>query len=210
LTRTSIKIPALVDLDEVLENSYRDFHAKGFDYLCLRRTPERTVKAYFFEGDVAQAPEVIAPHDHRYSFRTEVLTGSVVNRLYQPVLSETPDAEPYELFDYATPLNGGDGFTWKKLAWLSRMPLRLYGPGDTYSMRATEVHTIRIAGPETILLLDQGPDILPLSQPTSCYRMAGAKEPPSLDELYSKMDADHATKRIRQLFRALGRLEAAA
>jgi hypothetical protein len=133
LTRTSIKIPALVDLDEVLENSYRDFHAKGFDYLCLRRTPERTVKAYFFEGDVAQAPEVIAPHDHRYSFRTEVLTGSVVNRLYQPVLSETPDAEPYELFDYATPLNGGDGFTWKKLAWLSRMPLRLYPPRCTPS-----------------------------------------------------------------------------
>lgn len=62
-----------VHLDEILAHSFTDFHAKGLDYLCLLRSPEITVKAYFFEGDVASAPEVVVPHDHRYCFNTRVL-----------------------------------------------------------------------------------------------------------------------------------------
>lgn len=207
---TTIRLPGLVELDEILEHSYRDFHAKGFDYLCLTRSPERTVKAYFFEGDVAELPEVVVPHDHRYNFLTEVVSGSVVNRLFTPTVEGHRNARAYERFDYLTPLNGGDGFAWKKEAWLQAVPARLFCAGDTYSMRATEVHTIHITGAETILVLEQGPDIVPVGQPTAAYRPAGQRDPISLDGLYSRMDSDHAMRRLKQLYRAVGRMREAA
>lgn len=54
-----------IDLQQALKNSYRNYHAKGVDYLCVGRTPQLTQKIYFidgFEGDV------VVPHDHRYEF----------------------------------------------------------------------------------------------------------------------------------------------
>lgn len=198
-------VPAVVDLDEMLANSFRDFHVKGFDYLCLRRSPERTVKAYFFDGDVSTAPEVVMPHDHRYAFLTTVAAGSVVNRVYHQTLEGKPEAQTYERFDYLTPLNGGSGFAWRETCWLAMHDQRLFGPQDTYAMRAQDIHTIRIAGPETILVLDQGPDVVDVGVPTSSWRPSGQRDAPVLDGLYSRMDSDHALKRLRQLTVAIAR-----
>jgi hypothetical protein len=207
---TTIRVPKLIDIDTMLEHSFRDFHAKGLDYLCLHRSPERTVKAYFFEGDTVRAPELVAAHDHRYNFLSEVVCGGVANRLFMPVLNEGTGGIPFERFDYRTPLNGGDGFTWKELAWLSIKSTRLYGARDTYSLRATEIHTIKIARPDTILLIEQGPDVRPHGEPTSTFRLAGRKEPPSLAGLYRRMDADHALMRHAQLMQAIERAREAA
>lgn len=63
------------DTSTLIQNSYRDFHAKGLDYVCLKRTPDHTVKVYFLDGDVSKVPEVVNPHDHRYAFETTVLSG---------------------------------------------------------------------------------------------------------------------------------------
>ena len=38
-------------IDDIQANSYRDFHAKGLDYLCIRRDLELTLKVYFFDGE---------------------------------------------------------------------------------------------------------------------------------------------------------------
>lgn len=46
-----------VDLDSVLANSYKDFHCKGLDYICLQRKPFLTIKAYFFEDAIVDLPE---------------------------------------------------------------------------------------------------------------------------------------------------------
>lgn len=196
--------PDLIDLGEVLANSYRDFHVKGFDYLCLKRSEAETIKVYFFDGDVSKAPEVVIPHDHRYGFRTDVVAGSMVNRKFVVGGRCDPDAKPYERFDYLTPLNGGPGFTWRETAWLRAYTETEYQVGENYSMGANGIHTIQITGPETIICLRQYADLIPVGKPTSAYRPDGMREPPSLDGLYRPMDADHALRRIATLRDLLG------
>ena len=63
--------------------SFKDFHTKGFDYLCLKRTPH-TIKLYILDGDASKLPGVVNPHDHRYAFRTTVLCGEMVDYRFIP------------------------------------------------------------------------------------------------------------------------------
>lgn len=173
--------------DELLacmqEHSFKDFHVKGFDYVCLKRTPELTRKVYFFNGDVSQLPEVVNPHNHRYNFTTTVLRGHMSNSQY----IESPQGEVYNEFSYMTPLNGGDGFTWKKETRLFEVNRMFYAGGYSntdYTMLAHEFHTIRMHADDTVLVLDQYPDIKPLWEPTRTF--IGKKEAPNLNGLYSK------------------------
>lgn len=147
----------------MLQNSYRNFHAKWFDYLCLKRTPELTLKAYFFEGDVSRLPEVVMPHDHRYAFQTYCLSGKVLDRSYHQVRDPRvrclADVKPYDAFDYLTPLNGGSGFEWTEEVWL-HCPWHKQltrGPGGSYRHDPADIHTIQIAGDQTVLLLRSQP-----------------------------------------------------
>lgn len=187
----------MIDLEHILANSFRDFHVKGFDYLCLKRSPTETVKVYFFDGDVATSPEAVIPHDHRYHFETTCLAGSVVNHDFHPASPEKCAAAPYERFDYLTPLNGGDGFKWTGMVWLNRFQSARYEAGQRYSLRAEQIHTITVR-PDTVLQLIQREDVVPVGVPTSAFRPVRMKEPPSLDGLYLPMDADHALMRLRQ------------
>jgi hypothetical protein len=196
---TSAEPSGQVDLDHVLANSFRDFHVKGFDYLCLKRSPAETVKVYFFDGDVAQMPEAVVPHDHRYPFWTDCLSGEVVNHQFVELFGKRYRDEGilHERFEYRTPLNGGDGFTWQREAWLFRTAGRVYARGGGYGMRHDELHTITVR-PDTVIRLVQFADALPLDVPTAAFRPAGQRDPISLDGLYRPMDADHALMRLAQ------------
>ena len=51
-----------LNIDNVIENSFKNFHAKGLDYICLSRTPQLTLKLYILDGDASESPEVVNPH----------------------------------------------------------------------------------------------------------------------------------------------------
>ena len=182
-------------LDQMMENSYQNFHVKGFDYLCLFRTPSWTRKVYFFEGDITKLPEIVSPHDHRYNFRTSILLGSCSNSIY---LENDEYGKVYQEFDWETPLNGGDGFKWVKETRLFERRRDFYVPGDTYFLRHHEMHTIRMHSDETILLLDQYTSLVG-DTPTKTFHPE--KEPPSLDGIYEKFTPDRLLERIEQLDR---------
>ena len=181
----------------MVEHSYRDFHAKGVDYLCLSRTPELTRKVYFFDEVDSSASDVVAPHDHRYRFETTVLQGVLTNVRYRRALADAPGARAYEQFAYMTPLNGGAGFAWETEAWLEPIHDADYFPSSRHHHDPHELHTIRVT-PFTVIVLDQFEDIVPLDQPTRTWLPAGKRQPPSLDGLYSRMDADRALWRLQQ------------
>ena len=67
-----------------------------------------------------------------------------------------------------------------------------FTPGDSYDMRAEDFHTIRIAMNETVLMLLQKEDVVPLDKPTLTFTRD--REPPSLDGLYSRFTADEVVK----------------
>lgn len=185
-------------LKSIIDHSFKDFHVKGFDYICLRRQPELTEKFYFFSGDVRHLPEVVAPHNHRYDFCTDVITGGVTNYLF---VDDEEAGATYNEFDYMTPLNGGSGFTWRGERKLRQTSTRVYWPKQGYVLSADQLHTIRIITDGTVLRLRQFEDVVPLTEPTQMFTMAD--KAPRLSGLYSKFTADEVLKKLR-LLSALG------
>lgn len=193
-----------INVDRLVENSFKDFHAKGLDYLCLGRTNELTLKAYFFEGDAQDAGEVVNPHDHRYPFATQCFSGRIRNKWYVQT-SWADENERYNMFEWRTPLNGGNGFTQ-----IGRCPLREMrhgdaAPGERYWMEAEEFHTVQVLEPDTVIVLLQFADVIPLDEPTLTFTQSD--EPPDLSGLYGKFTADQAVKRLRLLQDLAGKLD---
>ena len=186
----------VLDIERVIADSYKNFHTRGFDYICLYRSPEWTQKIYTFDGDVAKLPEVINPHDHRYDFTTTCLYGAVENRWYNTLGHKKRDPV-YQKFEYRTPLNGGNGFSWVGEQRLRELRRETFRPGlgtASYGMGYNEIHTIKICRSGTILGLNQYADIVPLDKPTTTY--CHDSEPPSLTGLYDKFTADEILKKL--------------
>lgn len=191
-------------IEAIARNSFRNFHALGLDYLCLVRSPSVTIKAYFYDNPKAATPEVVCPHDHRYPFSTTVLAGQSGHIRYDV---GRPDrfggAHRYQRFAWRTPLNGGDGFIWAGEASLAPLCHENYVAGDSYWCRADEVHTITITRSDTILLLCQLADVVPLGHPTTTFVPGSDREPPNLTGLYDEMSEDHASKLLSRLAAAM-------
>lgn len=195
---TELPIPQRLDIDHIVEHSFKDMHIKGFHYLCLNRTETETTKLYFFDGDVSKLPEVVAPHDHRYDFETYVAAGAVENVWFRRAVSDemTKTAgQMFNWFEYRTPMNGGDGFTFAGEECLYEAHRSRFTNGESYYMQADDLHTIRIAGNETVLMLVQFEDIYPIEKPTSTFFTGNA---PSLDGLYTKFNADEVIALLRR------------
>jgi hypothetical protein len=193
------------NLHDVMEHSFKDYHVKGFDYLCLKRTPEETLKVYMFRDidprKFDMHGEVVCPHDHRYDFRTRVLAGSVHNRIYRDVvLPSSPLDVRYNRFIYQTPLNGGSGFQRVGSTYLREIYCSEYtSKSNAYSMDAEQLHTIRVSSPDTVLLLSQGPD----QDLGHTLTFSLEDRMPSLSGLYSKFTVDEVIERCKWL-RQLG------
>lgn len=210
-----------IDIDDVVEHSYKDFHTKGMDYLCLSRSPELTLKAYFFaEGmDSQEVGEVINPHNHRYDFRTQCFSGTIENQWYRPPPcwdgeSIGDECGPmYDVYEWRTPLLGSwpvaTGETRVGFEYIDRIPLQRYRirqcpAGSSYYMYADQLHTIRVVDPETCIVLQQYEDVVPASEPTHTFTQA--RQPPDISELYSGFTADQAVKRLALLREMADRL----
>ena len=181
-------------IEMMVENSFKNFHVKGFDYLCLKRTPEHTRKVYFFDGNVSHLPDVVSPHDHRYDFKTTILCGHMSNSHYVP---DDEYGEVFNEFEYRTPLNGGDGFTFKKEIRLREYRREFFIPHQVYLMQAPEFHTIRMHKEGTIIMLDQYRDVVPVDAPTKTF--IGSRKAPDLNGLYEKFTPDEIIDRYSKI-----------
>lgn len=199
----TIAFETTLDIDQIVANSYKDFHVKGFDYICIKRSPEETIKLYFFDGDVSKMPEVVAPHDHRYNFDTWVLAGTSENVWYKKIKSTWANdrdwrniGREFNRFSYMTPLNGGGGFKFDGTDRLFEIARKRYGRNEEcsdYGMLWHELHTIRIASNETVLMLRQYEDIVPLNSATFTYCLG---DPPALGGLYSRFTPDEVLDKL--------------
>lgn len=184
-------------LPHAMEHSFRDFHAKGLDYLCLRRSEDLTLKVYFFDGDSSLTPEVVNPHDHRYDFTSRVLDGVVENVTYRHSVLPGVGLK-YHAFSYLTPLNGGSGFKERGSAELVEDSRRPYYKGDQWRSYSETVHTLSIRERGTVLLLRQFRDCVPVGMPTTTYVQEG-RSAPTLDGLYSRFTTDQLIARVTEL-----------
>lgn len=192
-----------VSIEDVIANSFRDYHVKGFDYICVRRSPAQTVKLYFFDGDVSKMPEVVNPHDHRYDFETLCVTGCVENQWFRRVTAPESvtgwQTKTFQRFEYRTPLLGGAGFEHVGEEMLALVKQRQFDPWHLYWMNAEEIHTIRLVENETVIALMQYEDCVKDGVPT--FTFTRDREPPSLDGLYGKFTADQVFDKLKKLQR---------
>lgn len=194
-------------MQRLLATSYRNFHAKGFDYVCMRRSPDLTLKIYFFDMQPdasGMIPEVVRPHDHRYDFNTAVIRGAITNTVYREV--DVLRGTPYDRLRYYTPLNGGEGFAeGHDLVGLVVDNAIEYGVGQQYRSLHRTVHTLNKVLPGTILAVEQYADQVSLRAPTSTYINASERyigqpvKRPDLAGLYDRFTADAMLARLKQL-----------
>lgn len=185
--------------ETALANSYKNFHAKGFDYLCLKRTPELTEKVYFFRGQSDTLHDVVNPHDHRYDFRTQCLAGEVANHTWAVnYYGAGGTAGRFHRFDYDTPLNGGAGFTASGgEVGLNKGVSKRYSRGASYFLSHDTIHTISVQR-DTVIKLWQFEDVVPVGQSTRTF----TKSPDSLtldSGLYERFTPDELLTRFRWL-----------
>ncbi len=201
---SSVPLPNRVCVQTIVENSFKDFHTKGFDYLCVKRSPTETIKLYFFDGDITKLPEVVNPHDHRYDFDTWVLAGAGENIWFE----ENKNGFVFNEFEYRTPLNGGNGFTFSKETRLMETNRVRRVAGGHYYMEAQELHTIRIVENETVLMLRQCEDVVPLDRATKTFTQGRA---PDMNGLYNRFTADQVIAKLKNFEERTGyRFEMAA
>ena len=187
------------EVEEIIANSFKNFHAKGLDYICIHRSKKETVKVYFLDGDVTKLPEVINPHDHRYNFNTEVLAGAYVDHVYKEESRDSRIGDPYKTYAYLTPLNGGNGFTeiGHKEVYLNRYRSARCTVGNLPIISpAPRIHTIQMINDQTVLMLRQFEDVLPLDVATTCYIKEGYTKPDTTG-LYDKFTADELIARLK-------------
>jgi hypothetical protein len=186
---------ALEDASHLAAASFRNFHAKGFDYLCLRRTPELTVKLYVLQGDASKISEVVNPHDHRYAFRTTVVYGAMLDHRF---IRNGAYGKLYNAFDYSTPLNGGGGFVFRGKERLLKCESKLLTSGKKLMTAPDDLHTIQMISDKTILLLEQYADVVPVGVPTSTWVK---KKEPKFDTsgLYEKINEGQYRDAVRAI-----------
>jgi hypothetical protein len=183
-----------MQLDQAIQNSCHDFHATGIDYLCLHRTKELTVKAYFLGEGVALGKNVVNPHDHAYNFSTFVLSGTLANVNFYPTSSI---AEPvWFRHVYETPLRAAPRFSFDKPVRL-REEERYYEGGDHYYLDHAQVHTIRAYSSDVVMLLFQYKSERTADHGTGLF--LPDRNVPSLDNLYRPFNEDELTSALRRL-----------
>ena len=164
----------ITDPDLMINNSFKNFHAKGLDYVCIKRSPSYTLKVYLMDGDASKLPEVVNPHDHRYSFKTTVLAGEMVDYRFD---QSEDEGELYNAFDYRTPINGGEGFAHRGVERLKQSVSNVLCKGSTLVTSHKRLHTIGMKSDQTVLMLEQFEDKVPLDVATSCWSPVGKAEP---------------------------------
>lgn len=132
---------------DLVKQSRVNHHVKGLDYICLKRTPELTVKIYIIDRpDNDQSGFLVHPHNHRYNFDSIILKGSLKHYRFKE--DETPKA-----------WTNCDKF---KYQWENRKvyPMRKSNlmidsvetckEGSKYNVETHEIHTLEILEPTVI------------------------------------------------------------
>ena len=185
--------PTEEQLQQMLDTSFRNFHQKGFDYLCLKRDPAgQTIKVYFFDDNIRLGTDLVSPHDHRYVFHTRVLAGAISNSFYE----EDVYGDVYNEFLWRTPLLGGNGHEWSKETRLLETERRVMRAGEEYTMQVHQLHTIRVHRPGTVIELTCEPSVVPRHLPTRTF--IHDREAPKLNGLYDRFTADALLARLKQ------------
>ena len=141
----------------MLHSSVRNYATPGLTSFLVGGGGRGCVR--LFTSDRATR-EWVTPHSHRFNFTCLVLRGSVENILFERLPWETEATNRYAL-GRVRPIDGGlgryetireDGWAW----YIEKSTT--YQVGDTYSMEAEQIHSIRFSRKAEVLFFE-GPEV---------------------------------------------------
>lgn len=181
-----------IDWEKAAENSYTNFHVQGVSYLNLLRTERLTVKLYVFNNVQHNAQGfLVHPHTHAYNFTHRTMVGKITNHKFS-----INDGDDWNLYSFATPLNGGSGLTKIMPCGLTKLNTMLLPPGRSYYLDHEEVHTLSVRTDYAAALLLQFHDVNP-GGPTVMF--APHDEVPDCSNgLYQRMTAAQGRRLIEK------------
>lgn len=153
----SVHLSQLINrIDAMAYNRLANYIVPGVDSWLLGEAPTGGAKVRVFTA-TRQAEDWVTPHSHRFGFTALVLNGHVTNMLFE---RNDRDGELW-CTSSIDQVCGPDGIRQYKhvrdtapTSYVRRDTV--YGPGEVYSMRSNEIHSIRFAR-DTMVLMLEGP-----------------------------------------------------
>jgi len=130
------------NIDYMVENSIKDFHFKGLNYICFQFMPHLTVRLYVIEPSEPVDTKNVNIHNHLYDSQILVLTSSITNNVYKKIDGE--DYNHYYLTSALCPTNESKKIkldTLGKCSLEQIKSIQLF-PGDSHFQDHTEIHNV--------------------------------------------------------------------
>lgn len=137
---------------DALNKSLRDVHVKGLFSLVINGTEHGKLTRVFIASEKIK-PQQIQLHSHRYGIKLTPLSGCVKEHWFRR--SDAYSSFQASMFQYKSPLNGGNGLSYIEDVVGSILSQTL-PIGTTSKMVGDEIHTISCSKGSIWIVEEQG------------------------------------------------------
>ena len=142
----------------MLSNPIRNYATPGLSSFLVGADGPGCIRLFTSDRDTR---EWVTPHSHRFDFACLVLEGQVENILFEPAPAESPHLGNRYAVGELRQVDGGLGkyevHRTNKREWFVE-DSTVYVAGQSYSMKAEELHSIRFSRGSQVLFFE-GPEI---------------------------------------------------
>lgn len=151
----------LSDTDHLTEIAARSqLHPNGFMKIVLDRFTTQqghdiTLRLHRWPDDAQLIRD--DPHSHRWAYASAVITGAIIERVWNASTERTPGAVPKDEYEYRSEAaNGHAYYTARGPKWLELSGETLLAQGSTAWAVPSRIHSIEYADPGTTTLFVTG------------------------------------------------------
>jgi len=147
-----------LDVQKCIDNSYKNHHAKGLNYINLFRDPNLTIKLYFLDENVHKNLNseglLVMPHTHAYHFQTVVIYGAIRHVVYKED-KKLSGQHPWLSYKYDSRKEPQERFSAPMVTGLTIDSINTYNRGESYYVDPYMIHSLIPTQKSTCLILFQ-------------------------------------------------------
>lgn len=131
------------NLNYMVENSIKNFHFPGLNYVCFEFSPKQTIRLYIIEAHDQLDTTNVQIHNHLYDSQLLVLKGWIKNTVYRV----NYDSADYNAYHLTSALHPDNAERTIKLRFIRKHGLHVVDqkillPGDSHFQKHTEIHNV--------------------------------------------------------------------
>lgn len=131
------------NIEQMCEQSIKNFHFPGFNYVCFQFSPAQTIRLYIVEPTTGLQTRAVNIHNHLYDSQLLVLKGAILNTTYKL----DNEREDYNIYSLTSALHPDNLEKKIKLEFITKRGLYANNmiqlcPGETHFQPHTEIHSV--------------------------------------------------------------------